>query len=107
MVTLAPTLARADGLLEDAGVGAGTALLNLVYIPLKLTYATLGAVTGGLAYALTVGRTDTARNIWEPTMGGTYALSPDMLRGDRPIYFSGKAREDEGVSSLRETPAMS
>lgn len=80
-----------DGFLEGAGVGAGTALLNLLYIPAKLGYATLGGVTGGLAYALTGGNTQTATRIWAPTMGGTYVLSPDMLRGEEAVRFTGSS----------------
>ena len=95
-----PALARAEGVWEDAGVGVGTALLNLLYIPVKITYATLGAVTGGIAYGLTVGSTQTAMAVWEPTMGGTYVLNPDMLRGEQPDERLA-ARERIGAGEVR------
>jgi len=91
MVLAVPVSARADDLAKDAGIGVGTALLNLLYIPAKITYATLGGLTGGLAYALTGGSLETARQVWEPSMGGTYVLSPDMLRGEEPVRFSGSS----------------
>ena len=40
------------GFLEDAGWGSLTVLSNIVYMPVKLVYATLGGLTGGLALGL-------------------------------------------------------
>ncbi len=71
-----------------AAVGA-----NLLYMPLKLVYATLGGITGSLGYLLTLGNADVAQAVWYPTVGGTYVISPDMLRGEEPILFSGESRE--------------
>ncbi len=71
-----------------AAVGA-----NILYMPLKLVYATLGGVTGCLGYLLTLGNGDVAQSVWYPTVGGTYVISPDMLRGEEPILFSGESRE--------------
>jgi len=48
------TPARA-GYLEDAGWGTLTVLTNVVYMPAKITYAVLGGLTGGFAFALTGG----------------------------------------------------
>jgi hypothetical protein len=80
---------QGDSFLGDVGVGFGTALVNLLYIPAKFTYATVGSVIGGLAWCLTLGDTDTAMGVWEPTLGGSYVITPDMLRGKDPIEFSG------------------
>src|SRR5438046_2868420 len=41
------------GYLEDAGWGSLTVLSNVVYMPAKIVYATLGGLTGGLAFPLT------------------------------------------------------
>lgn len=80
-----------EGFFEQAGIGAGTALVNVLYIPAKFTYATVGGLIGGLAWVLTLGDTDTAMGVWEPTMGGSYVITPSMLRGDTPIEFSGES----------------
>jgi len=80
--------ARAE-FLEDAGWGALTVLSNFGYMPLKLVYSTLGGVTGGLAWACTGGSMETAQNIWVTSMGGTYVLTPNMLKGQEPIAFAG------------------
>jgi len=91
---------------SDFGMGVGAVFVDLVYMPVKFVYATLGGLTGGLAYILTVGRTDTATAIWRPSLGGTYVVTPSMLRGDEPIHFSGQVDEAEegrrGDRSSRE-----
>ncbi len=83
-----PAMVQAD-YLADAGMGTVTVLANAVYIPLKLTYAMLGGVTGGVAYVLTGANYQVAEQIWTPSLGGNYVLHPDHLRGQQTIYFSG------------------
>lgn len=74
---------------SDAGYGSLAVLTNLLYMPLKIVYGTVGLVTGGLAYVCTVGNDDVAMSIWDPSLGGTYVVSPAMLRGEEPVLFSG------------------
>lgn len=90
LLLMAPTLARAD-FLEDAGMGTATVLANVLYMPTKLVYATLGGITGGFAYVLTGANYEVAERVWTPSLGGNYVLSPDQLRGNQPIYFSAPA----------------
>jgi hypothetical protein len=84
---------------KDFGYGVGAFFTNLIYMPAKFVYATLGGITGGFAYILTGFRYDVARNIWVPSTGGDYVVTPSMLRGDDPIYFSGTTRPHEEHSS--------
>ena len=84
-----PTGARAN-FAEDAGMGTATVLANVVYIPTKLVYATLGGVTGGFAYLLTGGNYTAAEKVWIPSMGGNYVLNPNQVWGQEPIMFSGE-----------------
>ncbi len=96
------------GFLEDAGWGSLTVLSNVLYMPAKVVYATLGGVTGGFAYALTGGDLQTAENVWVTTMGGNYVVTPRMLQGEDPIAFSGSptsdttANGDTGSGELKE-----
>jgi len=83
----APLAARAE-YLEDAGWGSLTMLANVVYMPAKFVYAAVGGLTGGLAYACTAGRFDTAESIWSTSLGGTYVLTPGMLRGQQGVAFA-------------------
>lgn len=80
-------VARAD-YLEDAGMGTATLAANVVYVPVKLGYALLGGMTGGVAYVLTGANYNVAERVWVPSMGGNYILSTDQLRGAEPILFS-------------------
>lgn len=91
---------------SDFGVGVGAVFTNIVYMPVKFVYATLGGITGSFAYVLTGFRFDLAKSIWVPSLGGTYVVTPSMLKGEDPIYFSGTtvpkhhgSREEEDLPS--------
>lgn len=106
----APGPARAaEQYASDFGMGIGTVFVNIFYMPVKVVYAALGGLTGGFAYVLTGGRMDTASAVWRPSLGGTYVVTPSMLRGEDPIYFSGvtvddRARNDEQRDRDGRTP---
>jgi len=97
---LAPGAARAD-FSDDAGMGTATVLANVVYMPTKLVYATLGGITGGFAYLLTVGSYSAAERVWTPSLGGNYVLNPEHLRGQDQIYFSGPLPSQTQQSAFR------
>jgi hypothetical protein len=78
---------------KGAGIGAATLLANVGYIPAKTVYAILGGIAGGAGFALTGGNQQTANSIWRSSLGGDYVLTPDMIRGDSPIHFSGPSYE--------------
>jgi hypothetical protein len=74
---------------EEAGYGVGAAVASVFYIPVKVTYAGLGLLAGGLGYVLSGGRADVANNIIYPAVGGNYVVTPSHLKGKEPIYFVG------------------
>ena len=74
---------------RDLGWGAAAIVANLVYVPVKVAYATLGGIAGGVAYAVTGGEQAAAERIWVPSIGGDYVLTADMVAGRQQIYFSG------------------
>jgi hypothetical protein len=78
-----------DDVWSQVGWGALTGLSNLIYIPAKVVYASLGGLTGSLALGLTGGDVSTAENIWEPSLYGDYFLTPSMIQGEEPISFAG------------------
>lgn len=87
-----PAVAEEYG--ENAGWGVLAVFGNVVYMPVKFVYATVGGVSGGLAYACTGGSYETASSIWQPALGGTYVLTPSMMRGETPIAFAGGVPSD-------------
>ena len=78
---------------SGVGIQAGSGLATIIYFPLKLAFAICGGVVGGLAYGFSGGSEQTAKNIWIPSMYGTYIITPDHLKGDKPIRFLGVPAE--------------
>lgn len=73
---------------KDAGVGTMAVMFNVVYIPAKLTYATLGGLTGALAYVLTGTNREVAERVWKPSLGGDYVVKPSHIKRQETLYFS-------------------
>ncbi len=99
------SVARADGeYAAELGWGSLAVLCNVFYMPVKLVYATLGGITGTLAYGLTLGDIETAEAVWHPTMGGDYVVTPRMLNGKESIDFSPtrSSRTSRGYGRLEE-----
>jgi hypothetical protein len=74
---------------KGVGVGAGTVVGNVVYIPAKLVYGILGGVAGGAGWLLTGGNSQVSNTIWRSSLGGDYVLTPNMVAGQDPVHFSG------------------
>lgn len=86
--------AEAGDYLSDAGFGTACVLVNLLYMPAKLVYATLGGITGGFAFVLTGLNFDVADRVWAPSLGGNYVVTPAHLRNEQTLYFSGTIEEE-------------
>ena len=92
---------------SGVGIQAGSALATIIYFPLKLAFAIGGGVVGGLAYGFSGGSEQTAKNIWIPSMYGTYIITPEHLKGDKPIRFLGVPAEParDAVEYTPQEPA--
>jgi hypothetical protein len=78
---------------QEAGIGVGSALVTLLYAPVKLAYATGGLVVGGLAWAFSGGDAEVANVVLTPSLRGSYVITPSQLRGDKEIEFFGRKPE--------------
>ncbi len=87
-------VAESEDYRADMGYGALAVVSNVFYMPAKVVYATLGGITGCFAYVLTLGDLGTAEKIWIPSLGGSYVVTPAMLRDDEPILFSAPLPDD-------------
>jgi len=87
----APASARAEtrSLGENYGLGLIAGLGTIVYFPLKMVYSTIGGLVGGLTFLVTLGDESTANAVWQPTLGGSYVLTPDMIAGQDSVEFVG------------------
>jgi hypothetical protein len=87
------TGSAADSTPSGVGMQAGSALATILYFPFKAAFALGGGIVGGLAYAFSGGSEQTAKSIWIPSIYGTYIITPDHLKGDKPIRFLGVPSE--------------
>lgn len=86
-----------QGTASGAGMGAASAAATILYFPFKAAFAIGGGIVGGLAYVFSGFSESTAKNIWVPSVYGTYVITPEHLTGDRPVRFLGVAAENEGI----------
>jgi type IV secretory pathway VirB2 component (pilin) len=95
LVGLHPGLARAEA--ESTGAAAGwgalSALSSLVYSPVKVVYAVGGLVVGGFAWVFSAGDNDVLNTVVTPAVRGDYVVTPEHLRGARPLEFIGREPE--------------
>jgi len=87
---------------NEAALGVGSFFLSLVYSPVKMAYAILGGIVGGLTYGVTGGDLETAQAVWESSMYGTYIITPDHLKGNEPVRFVGVSAYDEEDAYVTE-----
>jgi hypothetical protein len=111
-IAAAASPARAGGAKQpidsDAGMGIAAGLATLVYTPAKVVYAIGGGVAAGLAYVVSAGNTDVTEPILTPSVRGDYIVTPEHLRGEKPLEFFGREPGDPaGHHASAETPPVS
>lgn len=99
-----PVTRSDESLAAGAGLGIASLLATIPYGLAKIGYAVTGAVAGGLEYAWSGGATQPAQDIWDSALGGTYILTPDHLRGKKPIKFLGDTPERESSAPPADSP---
>ena len=103
-----PTADASTGTPSGVGMQAASAVATILYFPFKAAFAIGGGIVGGLAYAFSGGSEQTAKNIWVPSIYGTYIITPDHLKGDKPVRFLGvpaePTRDSLDSSSLESAP---
>lgn len=60
-------------------------VLSAIYFPAKLAVALAVAPIGGAVGLLTGGNERAAEAIWQPFIGGTYFITPEMIEGTEPF----------------------
>jgi hypothetical protein len=91
---------------KSVGSGVGAVASNVLYIPAKLVYGTLGGIAGGAGYALTAGNKRVADTIWRSSLGGDYVITPGMVSGKEPVHFSGPTSMPPPAGSEIGTPPV-
>jgi len=86
-VAAAPSVATADSTAQEVAYGTGSVLTTLVYAPVKASFCILGGVTGG--FTLPFAGPQTAEKVVSGACGGTWAITPDALKGRERVRFVG------------------
>ena len=91
-IAIAPGAAWADdrGATNEAGVGALAALSTIIYGPVKICYAALGLVFGGVAWGLSGGDGEVMSAVVTPAVRGDYVVTPSVIRMEDSLEFFGR-----------------
>jgi hypothetical protein len=92
---------------KSVGSSVGAVAGNVLYVPAKLVYGTLGGIGGAAGYALTGGNTRVSDTIWRSSLGGDYVITPKMVTGEEPVHFSGPTTMPPAASSEMATSSGS
>ena len=79
--------AAADSAAQDVAYGAGSVLGTAVYAPFKATFCILGGITSGFTFPFA--GADTAVRVAAAGCGGTWAITPGVLKGRERVKFVG------------------
>jgi len=82
-----PGAAAAESTSQDVAYGVGSVTTTLVYAPIKASFCILGAVTSG--FTLPFGGPRTAEKVASTACGGTWMVTPAVLKGREPVHFVG------------------
>jgi hypothetical protein len=76
-------------LATEGGLGAGAALLSLVYAPVKIAYVMGGLALCSASWMWTWGDSGVSSEIYRASLAGDYVITPDHLIGKADFEFSG------------------
>ena len=76
-----------ESTLSQIGYGTGSVVGSVVYFPLKATFCGLGAL--GSLYTMIFVGPNTTHEVISLTCRGSWAVTPDTLKGEEPVEFIG------------------
>lgn len=80
----------------DMGIGVASFLCSIPYGAAKVALALLGGITGAFTYVLSGFDKKAADSVWYTTIEGDYIVTPDHLRGDKDLRFTGVPPDSKG-----------
>ncbi len=86
------TMSWADGGAHEStpaqiGSGVGSVVGSAVYFPFKASFCILGGLGSG--FALIAAGPQTANKVASASCRGTWAITPDVVKGKQPVKFVG------------------
>lgn len=79
--------AAAESAADEAAYGAGAVLGTVLYAPLKTGFCLVGGLTSGMT--LPFGGVQTAEKVATAACGGTWAITPQVLKRRESVRFVG------------------
>lgn len=76
-----------ESTMTQIGAGVGSAVGTAVYFPFKAAFCILGGITSG--FTLIAAGPQTATRVADTTCRGTWAITPDIVKGNEPVKFIG------------------
>ncbi len=71
----------------QVGAGVGSVVGSAVYFPFKASFCILGGVSSGFAYIFAGAKA--AEKVANTTCRGTWAITPDVVKGKESVRFAG------------------
>jgi hypothetical protein len=82
----APSWADSESTAVEIGSAAGSAFGTMIYAPVKATFCVLGGIGSGLTAIVSP---PTAGKVAMATCGGSWTVTPNMIRGHESPKFIG------------------
>ena len=79
-----------EGTLSQVGAGVGSVVGSAVYFPFKAAFCILGGIGSGVT--LLAAGPESANKVASASCGGTWAITPDVVKGREPVHFVGEPR---------------
>jgi hypothetical protein len=70
------------------GTGVGSVVGSAVYFPFKASFCILGGISSG--FALLFAGAKAADRVASTTCRGTWAITPNVVKGKEPVHFVGQ-----------------
>jgi len=82
--------ATEESTLGQIGTGVGSVVGSAVYLPFKATFCILGGIGSG--FTLLAAGSETANKVIDASCRGTWAITPEIVKGEEPVHFVGEAQ---------------
>jgi hypothetical protein len=91
-----PSWASSSSTAVEVGSSAGSALGTLIYAPLKATFCILGGIGSGFT---AIASPPTAGKVAMATCGGSWIVTPNIIRGRETLKFIGDTSPDRTTAA--------
>ena len=88
-----------EGTLSQVGAGVGSVVGSAVYFPFKAAFCILGGIGSG--FTLLAAGPETANKVVSASCRGTWAITPDVVKGEEGVHFVGEPRRSPESKQAR------